>query len=60
MSDDYDDDFYEEEEEPERPRDHAIDAARKVLLDRYFPADGAGVYYGRQLEVCLKSSFFIG
>jgi hypothetical protein len=55
MSDDYDD-FYEEE--PERPRDHAIDAARRVLLTKYFPVNGTGVYYGRQLEIWLEDQFF--
>jgi hypothetical protein len=34
------------EEERRRPRDRRIDEAKAVLLARFFPADGANVYYG--------------
>lgn len=54
MSDDFDNGFYEEK----RPRDHVVDAAKQVLLDRHFPRDGTQVYYGRQLEVWLERTFF--
>jgi hypothetical protein len=44
------DDFGEEHEPPqERPRDNKVDAAKEVLLARFFPDDSRAVYYGRQL-----------
>jgi len=40
------------------PRDNQIDAAKEVLLARFFPDDGENVYYGRQLEILLEEEFF--
>jgi hypothetical protein len=55
MSDDYDEPH---EQHDKRPRDSKVDEARSVLLERFFPQDGKGVYYGRQLEVALEREFF--
>lgn len=57
MSDDWDDYIYEEEEVA-RPRDNKIDEAKLVLMSRYFPGDGTGVYYARQLEIWLEKEFY--
>ncbi len=55
MSDDNDE---PDEERAERPRDSKVDEARRILMERFFPAEGRGVYYGRQLEVALEGEFF--
>jgi hypothetical protein len=53
MSDEYD--F----EEIRPPRvDPAVEAAKSVLLDRFFPLNGTDVFYGRQLEIFLEDKFF--
>jgi hypothetical protein len=57
MSDDYEYDPSLEAED-ERPRDGKIDAAKIELMARYFPDEGTGVYYGRQLEIWLEKDFF--
>ena len=55
MSDNYNE---PDEDRAERPRDSKVDEARRVLLERFFPAGGRGVYYGRQVEVALEDEFF--
>jgi hypothetical protein len=55
MFDDYKGEF---EESEERPRDSKVDAAKGVLLARFFPDDGRTVYYGWQLEVALERDSF--
>jgi hypothetical protein len=52
------DDYGEDYDRHERPRDRKVDEARAVLLERFFPAEGRNVYYGRQLEVALEDQFF--
>lgn len=54
----YSDDDVSWEEDQDTPRDSKIDDAKHVLLDRYFPDNGTGVYYGRQLEIWLEKEFF--
>jgi hypothetical protein len=58
MTDDFDEYFYEDDEEIYRPRDAKINEAKDVLMSEYFPENGAGVYYGRQLEIWLERTFF--
>jgi hypothetical protein len=58
MTDDFDEYFYEDDEEVYRPRDAKIDEAKNVLMSEYFPENGTGVYYGRQLEIWLERTFF--
>ena len=50
-------DFFDEPEEPQRPRDRKIDEAKEVIFIRYF-SDGTNVYYGRQLEIWMEREFF--
>jgi hypothetical protein len=57
MSEDWDEYLYEEEESA-GPRDHKIDEAKIILMSRYFPDDGTGVYYARQLEIWLEKQFY--
>jgi hypothetical protein len=49
--------YYDEAPSYEPPRDSKIDEAKVALLGRFFPNDGAGVYYGRQLEVAMEPVF---
>lgn len=58
MSDDYDEYFYDQDEEIPRRRDSKVDEAKVVLLSKYFPEKGTGVYYGRQLEIWIERQFF--
>ena len=50
------------DEEPKaeagRTRDRQIDAAKQVLMARFFQDAGTAVYYGRQLEIALEDEFF--
>ena len=57
MSDEFYEEFYSDEEE-DRPRDNKIDEAKRILIENFFPDDGEGVYYGRQLEIFLEKAFF--
>lgn len=56
MSDEFDYEPFPDEEG--QPRDHQIDAAKKVILQRFFPDDSTGVYYARQVEIALEDEFF--
>lgn len=42
----------------QRPRDSQIDAAKAILMDKFFQDGSEDVYYGRQLEVLLEDTFF--
>lgn len=58
MSDDWDaEDYFEEPEPDQRPRDRKIDEAKAVLMPTYF-ASGTNVYYARQLEIWEEKRFF--
>jgi hypothetical protein len=48
------DDFSREE----KPRDHQIDAAKIVLMGRFFADGTTDVFYGRQIEIALERDFF--
>ena len=56
MADDWDEFLHGEEYS--HPHDRKVDEAKAVLLSRFFPEDGTGVYYGRQLEIWLEKEFF--
>ncbi|HVA13421.1 MAG TPA: hypothetical protein VNF99_09245, partial [Stellaceae bacterium] len=57
MAEDFEE-FFDRDDEAERPRDRKIDEAKIKLLVRFFRDDGVDVYYGRQLEIALENDFF--
>lgn len=57
MAEDFEE-FFDRDDDAERPRDRKIDEAKTELMSRFFPDKGTNVYYGRQLEIALENDFF--
>ncbi len=54
-------DYYDGEEEPQPPplpRDPEIDTAKRLVMEKLFNEEAAGIYYQRQIVVLLESEVF--